>query len=629
MSLERKQPTIISLMTRTQIFLLTIRSILHLRPAMVYWRVHRAVKSAVLRLLERTVLAPRLFGRPCTAQLVRTPPVFTDAPRVEDIDLGARVFTFLHDREILPQGRNERREAVARKPLLWRFHYAYHDYLPVLLTNGRATAEEVLRFLREWSEDYPPYAPGARVFAWHPYVLSLRIDSWIRLVALLDDTDPVLTARTVGVNIPAGIERMARVLLRNLERGTRANHLMKNIKALLLAGLFLDTPTGRKAYRKGLSLLRRELREQVLRDGMHFERSPMYHTVMTSDLLDLVEAFHAAEKVPPEGLEAAAARMARFLRHILHPDGGIPLFNDSVEDFCLRPADVVLRAESLLPSSDLSLAVTEPLGRVEDPQRVSGLLVHRADELFVVFDGGMVGPDYQPGHAHCDTLSYEISWGGRRFVTDTGVFHYRESPERSYARSTAAHNTVRIDGKDQSETWKSFRVGARASVVILEHRVLNGASLFHAAHDGYTRFERGLLHERFLVVRERGWICIVDMLHGEGRHLVENIIHFHPALHVRREGNSVKATTHEGTVFVRPMDGENLHVFETEYYPAFGVRIPRRTTVFHAARTFPCVCGYTMTFGQSGAPHVSIGEDNRSVTIQPPGEEAILLTSSV
>jgi len=185
-------------------------------------------------------------------------------------------------------------------------------------------------------------------------------------------------------------------------------------------------------------------------------------------------------------------------------------------------------------------------------------------------------------------------------LSDTGVYHYRESPERSYCRSTAAHSTVRIDTEDQSEVWKSFRVGRRASSLICELRIESGITIFHAAHDGYTGIGRHMYHERFMMVGGE-WICVADVLHGEGRHLIENIIHFHPGVTVKREKAGLAiASPGGGHARLHPATDENTRVFDTDFYPAFGSRRSRKTVVFHAHRTFPCVSAYSIVF--AGTP---------------------------
>jgi uncharacterized heparinase superfamily protein len=599
-------------MTRTQQISIFFWSIIHLRPAMIYWRVHRAVKGALFRRFARTGLAKRLLDPPVTAIPHRTVPFLAPVVGCEAMQISLRTFTFLHDRCTFPADRDTRRAHLAARPLLWQFHYGYHDYLPALLRDGGASRDDVLAFLAEWNADFPFLADGSRTASWHPYVLSIRIESWIRLHAALDGD---AGADAAGQLLAQGVDRMTRVLLRNMEYGTMANHLLRNVKALVLAGLFLQNATGTKALRKGMRLLLREVSEQVLADGMHFERAPMYHVAMTSDVLDLVEALDRSHHSVPDALLQAAARMTAFLGHILHPDGDVPYLNDSTSSAFLQPCDVLARGTAMCRDRGLQPADPRPTPEMlRLPARVSGLLVHRAGDLFVVFDGGLVGPDYQPGHAHCDTLSYEVSWKGRRLITDTGVFHYRESPERTYARSTAAHNTVRLDSRDQSEVWKSFRVGRRAGIVFLESREENGCTIFQAAHDGYERFGKGLIHERCMVMRGNAWLVVIDFIHGSGRHLVESMVHFAPDIALKRDGHGVAILAETGRCALHPAGGENVRVFETECYPAFGVSALRKTVVQHAMAELPVATAYTLQFGNP-AQDVTVRKTSQGMEI--------------
>lgn len=71
----------------------------------------------------------------------------------------------------------------------------------------------------------------------------------------------------------------------------------------------------------------------------------------------------------------------------------------------------------------------------------------------LVVDCGPIGPDYQPGHAHCDTLSFELSLNGRRVIVDSGCSQYVDGEIRQYNRGSLGHNTLAIDGVNQSEVW--------------------------------------------------------------------------------------------------------------------------------------------------------------------------------
>jgi hypothetical protein len=259
------------------------------------------------------------------------------------------------------------------------------------------------------------------------------------------------------------------------------------------------------------------------------------------------------------------------------------------------------------------------------PVDSSGLLTVGTARSWLVFDAGNVGPDYQAGHTHCDTLSFEWSLDGRRLVTDTGVFHYRESVERSYSRSTAAHNTVEIDAEEQSEIWKSFRVGRRAKIVHASKEERDGVVILRGTHDGYRRLQRGLLHERAIVIAGDAWVAVVDWLHGSGRHQYRSFLHLHP---------DVTALPVQGRVDLRHGDTdivfvnggpESLITSKTEYYPAFGRKMERTSIILQNRALFPHTTAYALILDGSGNP-LSINEDDGSVDVRLPDGSAMILS---
>jgi uncharacterized heparinase superfamily protein len=579
---------------------------------MIYWRVYRTIKGVAIRGIERIGLARRFFRR-ADAVVPSTPlPVLTGRYHCEHIDLGKLSFSFLHDTLTLPADPNVWRAAAESKPLLWQFHFGYHDYLLALLSRDVAELDRAVRFALDWDAAFALHLPGARRSAWHPYVLSIRIESWVRLHGLAiahgcPPNDPRLLA------LAGGVEHMTAVLLGNLEKGTMANHLLRNIKALVFAGLFLDSETGSSARRIGMRLLDRELREQILDDGCHFERSPMYHVSILNDVLDMAEAMLLAGSTVPESLSSSLLRMTDFLESMRHPDGEIPMFNDSTRSFFLRTDEVLSRGRALCAELEMESAA---VATDSDPKRVSGLLIAETPRLWLVFDAGLVGPDYQPGHAHCDTLSFELSVDGLRFISDTGVFHYKESPERSYSRSTAAHSTVEIDGREQSEVWKSFRVGRRAKIRHMSRTEQDGVIILRGIHDGYTRFGSGLLHERAVVVGA-DWIVVADWLHGSGRHTWRSRVHFHPDVVVTKSDSELRLQDGGTSARVTAFGNDSVRVDETEMFPAFGERLSRRSIVAEGSGNFPMLTGFVLSSGEN-IPAITLPESTTDeVSIGP------------
>jgi uncharacterized heparinase superfamily protein len=356
-----------------------------------------------------------------------------------------------------------------------------------------------------WMDENPP----GRGIGWEPYPLSRRISNWVAW--LLDDSLEPEFRRRVETNLATQAEWLSQ----SLEWRLLGNHLLVNAKALVMAGVYFDGPKANFWLRRGLFVLRRELAEQVLQDGGHFELSPMYHALVLEDVLDLVNLC----QVYPRRLGAEeadwrqmAGKMLGWLEQLTHPDGQIAYFNDSVQGLAAEP--------SALREYAVRLDVREfriPLG-------ASGYVRLQAGETIVLFDAGPVGPDYQPGHGHCDLLSLEISRRGNRVISNSGVSTYEPCPRRLAERGTAAHNTLRVDGAEQSEVWSSFRVARRARAM---DRRTDGQHWAEAGHDGYRRLKGSVTHRRWVEVRD-GHVTVNDRLEGTGFHRAEVFWHLSP-----------------------------------------------------------------------------------------------------
>ncbi len=394
--------------------------------------------------------------------------------------------------------------------------------------------------VRAWIEANPP----GRGVGWEPYPLSRRIANWIKWL---------LSGGIATPEIRRSLASQAAWLVRRVEFHLLGNHLFVNAKALAFAGCFFEC---NEWLGKGAALLEREIPEQILPDGGHFERSPMYHSLILEDVLDLVNLSRVYPGLLPDW-SPVAARMLGWLRRMLHPDGQIPFFNDS--------------AFGVAPEPDFLFAYAARLGiePVSMPPCESGYIRLENDTTVVLFDAAPVGPDYQPGHAHADTLSFEMSHRGRRVLVNSGISTYEAGPERQWQRGTPAHNTVRVDGCDQSEVWSAFRVARRARPfdVRTDHR-----SWAEAAHDGYHRLKERVTHRRRIELGEDR-LTITDTLDGGGVHEIELFFHIYPEAYadIRLDPRLTRAEE------------------ETHFHPRFESAIPNSTVVGRYRGSCPAI----------------------------------------
>jgi uncharacterized heparinase superfamily protein len=193
----------------------------------------------------------------------------------------------------------------------------------------------------------------------------------------------------------------------------------------------------------------------------------------------------------------------------------------------------------------------------------------------MIIDCGPIGPNYQPGHAHCDMLSFELSLGGRRVIVDSGCGQYLAGELRSYQRGNAGHNTVTIDNLDQSEVWGAHRCARRARPLspTLEN-LADGALRFVGGHDGYRRLPGAPLHRR-MVTWHGKTIRIEDEISGTGRHLLESRLHLHPDCRLKHNGDLITISLDGINVAqIRQIGSGSLGVLEGSYSPEFGICHP-------------------------------------------------------
>lgn len=199
------------------------------------------------------------------------------------------------------------------------------------------------------------------------------------------------------------------------------------------------------------------------------------------------------------------------------------------------------------------------------------VLAHEHGRLIADFGGPGKSPN--PGHHHAGIFSYELSLRGRRVLVDSGAGSYDGSVVRQRFRGTAAHNTIRIDGEDQYEVWKAFRVGRRAQVTAVRHELGDNHAWISAAHDGYKRL--GVEHRRAIaVLGAAGWV-VIDWFQGSGRHQIESFAHLHPEVEINFSAQET-GLPQAGYKLIEL--GQGRREIRADWYsPRLGQRIPSRT----------------------------------------------------
>ena len=204
---------------------------------------------------------------------------------------------------------------------LWRYNQHYFYDLNASGGGNRYKWHQAL--LDNWVENNPP----AKGNGWEPYPTSLRIVNWIKWA---------LAGNDLSSDCKHSLAIQARWLTKRLEIHLLGNHLFSNAKALVFAGLYFKGMEADRWLGQGLRILQREVDEQILPDGGHFERSTMYHVLALEDMLDLCNVTNCyPDALAKSQYEQAAkwpdiiAKMRRWLKVMVHPDDNISFFNDA------------------------------------------------------------------------------------------------------------------------------------------------------------------------------------------------------------------------------------------------------------------------------------------------------------
>lgn len=372
------------------------------------------------------------------------------------------VFTFIN----LPAEFNGEWENKELGPL-WSFNINYMDYLLQPSMGAEEGKKWIFRFIETEKNNKVGMAP---------YCISLRFVNWVKFLSINKKSFSVEEKRVVDTSLYS----QYRILDRNLEYNLAGNHLLENIFTLLWAAYYFDDKT---IFRKASRLLKRELEKQTLPGGANYEQSPMYHCIILDRVLDAVNLLQnngrfEGDKELLAFLREKAGLMLGWLQYICYEDGSYPLFNDSAKEIAPLPSALFDYASRLGIRGEASV------------DKAAGYYAARGSNYELRMDVGGIAASYIPGHSHADTFNFELRVGGKPFIVDTGISNYNICERRFYERSTAAHNTVVVNGEDSSRVWSAFRCAQRAEVVAVDE----GDGSITATHNGYRK--RGVMHTR-------------------------------------------------------------------------------------------------------------------------------------
>jgi Heparinase II/III-like protein/Heparinase II/III N-terminus len=381
-------------------------------------------------------------------------------------------------------------------------------------------------------------------------------------------------------------------------------HLLGEAVALFFIGtLCPEIPAARRWRQRGWNIVQQEASRQVQGDGLHFEQSLYYHVYALDFFVHSAVLASVNHHPTPAEFDRTLERMLEALS-VLARSGTAPQIGDDDGGRLFDPSrnrnvhmlDPLatgavlfgrgdfkalaggLREETVWLLGESGIAEFERLPSVEPISKsvafpVAGLYVMSGDDLKrqLVIDAGPQGA-HTAGHGHADALSLTATEEGCELLIDSGTFEYVGADgERNNFRGTKAHNTLRIDGRDQAEPTGPFGWGRLPRVEAEGWISGKTFDLFVGSHDGYSRLPNAVVHRRYVFSLKSGIWFIRDLALGYGEHQLDLSWHLGPQLNQAsgeknlfvRDGRGLRFVTIEGC-------GWRQTVERQSYSPVYG-----------------------------------------------------------
>ncbi len=424
------------------------------------------------------------------------------------------------------------------------------------LSGDERFAQELFGQWQGWIEGNPPL----RGINWTSSLeLALRLINWSWALAFARRS-PALT-ETLFTQIMQSVTEQTTYISRHLSAYSSANnHLIGEAAGLAVSGLCFPWLPGAAAWRDtGLKILERELEPQITADGVPAEQAISYLAFVLDFNLVVWRLAQLNGFDPPKIWHDRLGTACDFITHLMDEAGHLPAIGDSddawvvrLDDRCevnnfralVAAAAVILerpdlkacsqrwdeKSQWLLGESGRSAFAALPAIPCNLGSRLfedGGYGVMRAAGRVIITDFGPLGYLSTAAHGHADALSLLISIADTPLLVDPGTYAYQEGGAwRDFFRSTAAHNTITVDGTDQSDMKGTFLWGQRAAPRLLNWQSAADEDLLIAEHDGYAKF--GVTHRRVVIFHKPHWLIVGDELLGTGYHQISQFWHLHP-----------------------------------------------------------------------------------------------------
>jgi hypothetical protein len=457
-----------------------------------------------------------------------------------------------------------------------------HHHLVILGRAYRATgnakyAAAIVEQIESWLAQNP-FGFGMN---WRsPLELGIRLINWTWAIDLIADSG--IASHAFDDRLLQAVSLHVWDIARKYSRGSSANnHRIGEASGVFVAtSYFPEIPNAARRRDESFRILSEEIIAQTYPSGATREQAFGYHLFVLHLFLAAGIAGRRSGKDFPPAFWLRLERMFQYAG-ALAAGGPPPFYGDADDGYVLDLGDPVSDIASLMqvgaalfdwpdrrgvgaPSEaahwlfgstenarrqlPAGIAAGEELESVAFEDAGYYLLQwgrrQSRDRVSVVFDCGELGFGAIAAHGHADALSVMVRAGGVDLLVDPGTYDYFTFPEwRQYFRSTRAHNTVAVDGRDQSVQLGSFMWGRRASARRLEWRPRPGGGMVAGEHDGYRDLTSPVTCRRTLELDRASRVLeITDEIQSDGPHDLRLYFHLSEQCDAGAQGNQVTLT---------------------------------------------------------------------------------------
>lgn len=376
--------------------------------------------------------------------------------------------------------------------LLWLFHLHYFDWALA----SKVTKSDALSVLLNYIDN----EDNSYIFT-HSYPTSKRLINWVKLISIHQINNPKINRSIAG---------QVNRLLAFLEYDLSANHLLTNLIALVWVGIFFKND---QLLEKSKHLLIKELDDQFLEDGLHYEKSFSYHSEILLSLLELYAiAIHYTNdeffinKLKNRIIKGLSILSVYYNSCYLYPN-----FNDANDEMSI-PFDVLKQLASKL-QIDVNFI---------DKKTLSFPILETKNGLKLIFNTGLIGALHQPGHAHADAFTFCLNLDNEPIIVDRGTSTYERNSLRLEERGTASHNTFCVEATNNAHIWAAFRMAQKNRIEKLN---LDKQSLSYKQY-GYDKLFN-IVHTRTIFINEcQSVLTVNDEIKGYKKQDLKLFFHF-------------------------------------------------------------------------------------------------------